>query len=183
MIDITNEDDERTKQCEAILEIIHSEWMPIKPISPIKTPPKQKKKSRNITKKLQDLFGSSSPPASSERPITPGANLDIFGIPIESDADLDINMIEMEEENALTIEEKTRLNKLMQDYNSIFNETGEPCPLTVHKINTGNNLPISSPPYRMSQKIKCHNRQRLISSTVDRRPITRSSRNFVYAFN
>lgn len=149
-----DDEDELTKQCEAALQVIHSKYMiPIKPISPIKSPSK---------KKLQDLFGSASPPNSPERSITPGRDLfcsesipDLSEQPKTPCQDLDIvdiNMVEIQDEHQLSVEQEIELNKLLKNYEAIFNETGAPCPYSTHKINTGDHLPISNPPYRMSSK-------------------------------
>lgn len=84
-------DEERTKECESILELIHSKFITtIMPVSPIKTPPKKIQKPSKISKKLQGLFGSDSD-SFPERPRTPGADIKI----------LDINIIEFQYEHSM----------------------------------------------------------------------------------
>lgn len=85
MIDFSD-DEEETKQCEVILETIHLRYMkPINSISPIKTPPKKKLMTVKSARQLQEWFGTDSPLEPPERPITPGADIDI----------LDINMFDI----------------------------------------------------------------------------------------
>lgn len=103
------------------------------------------------------MFGTPSPPNAPlpDIPRTPGRDLeDVSYLDINIDYEdmsyLDINMMEIEEEVKLTDKQELELNKLLENYVSIFNEKGPPCPFAVHKINTGDHLPIANSPYRIS---------------------------------
>jgi hypothetical protein len=50
----------------------------------------------------------------------------------------------------LSHSEKEQFNKLLDEYQDIFNEEGDPTPLVEHKIETGNHRPIALKPYRLS---------------------------------
>lgn len=156
------ENNQQEQLYETVLQQIQSGYMnPIylKPISPIKNaPPRKTKLSSKIKDTFQGLFGTPSPPDSPilTLPRTPGRDLeDMTYIDININPEdmsyLDIKMIEIEEEIVkLTVEQEMKLNTLLQNYDEIFKETGPPCPYVVHKINTGDHLPIASPPYRTS---------------------------------
>jgi hypothetical protein len=53
-----------------------------------------------------------------------------------------------------TQEEKDKFNSLIESHADLFNEYGPPTPYTEHVIETGTNIPISGPPYRLTPQKK-----------------------------
>ncbi|GFV81855.1 transposon Tf2-8 polyprotein [Trichonephila clavipes] len=59
------------------------------------------------------------------------------------------------EGESLTSAQKEKLNLLLESFQNVFEPGGEATNILEHHINTGNNPPISVPPYRMSPVKNC----------------------------
>ncbi|GFT64692.1 transposon Ty3-G Gag-Pol polyprotein [Nephila pilipes] len=65
---------------------------------------------------------------------------------------LDVNLCTLREEEGrcLNTTQKEKLVAVLKKYASVFEPGGEPTPYIEHRINTGDSLPVSVLPYRMS---------------------------------
>ncbi|GBM95588.1 Transposon Tf2-9 polyprotein, partial [Araneus ventricosus] len=50
----------------------------------------------------------------------------------------------------LTSKQRDKFNSLLKEFETCFHPGGDPTPFIEHRIQTGNNLPVSEPPYRMT---------------------------------
>ncbi|GFV71168.1 uncharacterized protein TNCV_410511 [Trichonephila clavipes] len=66
-----------------------------------------------------------------------------------------------EEGQALNVEERNDLMVLLNESKDVFRLGGEPTPFVKHFINTGNNPPVSTAPYRLSPNRKEHLRKEI----------------------
>ncbi|XP_052740236.1 uncharacterized protein LOC112054640 [Bicyclus anynana] len=105
-------------------------------------------------------------PADQESELDPRVNY----LPINPMSLYSLNLLlQPNEAQLLTNEEKTQLNSLLVEFNDIFNEKGSPTNYTEHRIETGNCQPIAVKPYRLSparqQQLK-HKLDEMISNDI-----------------
>ncbi|CAK9832693.1 Retrovirus-related Pol polyprotein from transposon 297 [Anthophora retusa] len=61
-----------------------------------------------------------------------------------------LNLRDEDEGNALTIDQQRQMNQLIVEYKDRFAEHGPPTLFAEHRIDTGSNAVVASPPYRIS---------------------------------
>ncbi|CAK9809129.1 Retrovirus-related Pol polyprotein from transposon 297 [Anthophora quadrimaculata] len=60
------------------------------------------------------------------------------------------NLRDEDEGNALTVDQQREMNQLIEEYKDRFVEHGPPTLFAEHRIDTGSNAAVASPPYRIS---------------------------------
>lgn len=115
----------------------------------LSSPPKRTKVFDGYSPRLNYMMRDAQMNAVDDEATLSPNSMALFTVP--DDTDIRIDSIDVAEIGVgLKEDQRNKLEELLKSNEHVFKSNGHPTPLTEHSIETGENAPISVPPYRLS---------------------------------